>query len=111
MMNCLSYPTLKLIGLDSLLGTASCPYLTSSDVERFIPCLDRVHQDNELTRGVSSHFQRTPILPTPYRVEATPSTEKTTEPHRRHPHPDSARGFLPYECEGDEEERKTICAH
>ena len=92
-------------------GTASCLYLPSSDVERFRLCLDRVHQVNELTRGVSSHLQRTRILPAPYRVEATPSTGKTTEPHRRHPHPDSARGFLPYECEGDEEEQKIICTH
>ena len=57
-----------------------------------------VHQDYELTRGVSSHLQRTRILPTPYRVEATPSTGKTAEPHRRHPHPNTTRGFLPYEC-------------
>ena len=108
-MNCLSYPSLKLLGLDSLLGDGVLPL--SFLIRTFRPCLDWVHQDNELTRGVSSHLQRTRILPTPYRVEAFPSTGKTTEPYRRHPHPDSARGFLPYEYEGDEEERKTICTH
>ena len=91
-------PTAPPTGLTACWGTVFCPYLSSSDVERFRPCLDRVHQDNKLTRGVSSHLQRTRILPTPYRVEATPSTGEAAEPHRRHPHPNTTREFLPCEC-------------
>ena len=33
-----------------------------------------------------------------HRVEATPSTGEAAELHRRHPHPNTTRGFLPCEC-------------